>query len=367
MTNYAIVLTNNGWTQLYTLLQAGIPGKTEAEMEEIARANPVTNLTKNSWNYKTLNPHNVGATSSTNNITGCSVDELNPSSGSWANTSSGGTSGNWYTGTNIKFYLKPTTSGTIYKARFAPIHDGQWFGEYTIKVFAYFVENYTITASAGTGGTITPSGAQTVTGGSSKTFTINANSGYTIKAIKVDNISIGVSMVSTYQYTFSNVTANHTISAEFEADDWTVLLKVSTDSVSKCKLRYKIGSGSWTTINSPTTAGTSVTVPNGTDLQVECIDISYGYQFAQWERVGNVTTNVYDNPLTITQSQAVTEVTCIITPRTYTVTSSAGDNGTISPRGTSAVRHGASITFTITANSGYRIKQILVDGVPIQL
>ena len=40
---------------------------------------------------------------------------------------------------------------------------------------------YTITASAGTGGTISPSGAVTVTSGGSRTFTITANSGYRIE------------------------------------------------------------------------------------------------------------------------------------------------------------------------------------------
>jgi len=71
---------------------------------------------------------------------------------------------------------------------------------------------YTITATADTGGTITPSGAVIVNSGASKTFTIAANGGYQISNVLVDGVSKGA--VATY--TFTNVTANHTIRAMFK-------------------------------------------------------------------------------------------------------------------------------------------------------
>jgi len=70
---------------------------------------------------------------------------------------------------------------------------------------------YTITPSAGSNGSISPSGATTVNSGDNQTFTITANSGYHISDVIVDGSSVGA--VSTY--TFSDVTANHTISATF--------------------------------------------------------------------------------------------------------------------------------------------------------
>lgn len=73
------------------------------------------------------------------------------------------------------------------------------------------VRTYTITASAGTGGTISPSGDVGVSAGDSKTFTISANSYYAIDKVLVDGVSQG--KISTY--TFSNVTENHTIAASF--------------------------------------------------------------------------------------------------------------------------------------------------------
>ena len=70
---------------------------------------------------------------------------------------------------------------------------------------------YTITATAGTGGTISPSGAVLVNEGADKTFTITPNSGYLIADVLVDTVSAGA--VSTYNFT--NVVANHTIAASF--------------------------------------------------------------------------------------------------------------------------------------------------------
>lgn len=73
-------------------------------------------------------------------------------------------------------------------------------------------QDYTITATAGANGSITPSGEVTVNKGESATFTITPNNGYHIEDVLVDGVSVGA--VSTY--TFSNVTANHSIHATFE-------------------------------------------------------------------------------------------------------------------------------------------------------
>ena len=76
------------------------------------------------------------------------------------------------------------------------------------------VTNYTITATAGANGTISPSGEVIVAEGENKTFTITANSGYHIKDVKINGASVGA--VSTY--TFNDVAANATITVEFEVD-----------------------------------------------------------------------------------------------------------------------------------------------------
>lgn len=70
---------------------------------------------------------------------------------------------------------------------------------------------YTIKATAGSHGSITPSGNVDVLHGGSQTFTIAANSGYAISNVKVDGVSIG----AVKSYTFENVTENHTIEVTF--------------------------------------------------------------------------------------------------------------------------------------------------------
>lgn len=74
------------------------------------------------------------------------------------------------------------------------------------------VVQYTITATAGPNGSISPSGNVTVNAGGSRTFTFNANSGYHIDTVTVDGKVISVSGSS---YTFSNVQADHTIHVTF--------------------------------------------------------------------------------------------------------------------------------------------------------
>lgn len=70
---------------------------------------------------------------------------------------------------------------------------------------------YTITATAGANGSISPSGTTSVNCGEDQTFTITPTSGYTVADVLVNGVSVGA--VTTY--TFEDVTANQTISASF--------------------------------------------------------------------------------------------------------------------------------------------------------
>jgi hypothetical protein len=74
-------------------------------------------------------------------------------------------------------------------------------------------KNYTITVTAGSGGSISPSGAVNVEEGGSQTFAILPNSGYVISQVLVD----GTAVEPSDSYTFSNVTGGHTIYAVFQA------------------------------------------------------------------------------------------------------------------------------------------------------
>ena len=73
------------------------------------------------------------------------------------------------------------------------------------------VTRYTIKASAGEGGSISPSGSVRVRRGSDKTFTLTPDEGYVIADVLVDGESVG----AVDKYTFESVRKAHTIEALF--------------------------------------------------------------------------------------------------------------------------------------------------------
>ena len=74
-----------------------------------------------------------------------------------------------------------------------------------------FSIGYTITASAGTNGSITPSGSVFVNDGADQTFNFTPAAHYQVADVVVDGISKGASA----SYQFTGVTGNHTISVSF--------------------------------------------------------------------------------------------------------------------------------------------------------
>jgi hypothetical protein len=83
-----------------------------------------------------------------------------------------------------------------------------------VVVRVYYTATHTINASADTGGSISPSGAVTVTHGANQTFTITPSTatGYIVSDVLVDGSPQG----RINSYTFTNVTADHTIDASFD-------------------------------------------------------------------------------------------------------------------------------------------------------
>jgi hypothetical protein len=92
-------------------------------------------------------------------------------------------------------------------------------------ISAFFAINIsTINASAGAGGSISPSGTVTVNNGANRSFTITPDANYHVADVLVDGSSVG----AVTDYTFNNVTASHTISASFAAS---TPLSITTSSL----------------------------------------------------------------------------------------------------------------------------------------
>ena len=99
------------------------------------------------------------------------------------------------------------------------------------------LNSYTITATAGSNGTISPQGTVSINRGANQSFTITPNSGYKIADVKVDGASVG----AVSSYSFTNVTGNHTIAATFAMNT----------STSYSLTVNKAGTGSGTVTNYP--------------------------------------------------------------------------------------------------------------------
>lgn len=108
-----------------------------------------------------------------------------------------------------------------------------------------------ITASAGSGGSITPTGIVKVEYGESKAFTIHPDEGYEIDKVLID----GVDMGPITSYTFPEVKEEHTISASFIANGFVKLGSTAvTDSMGASLSGGSIKSGYGIMVNVPLTA-----------------------------------------------------------------------------------------------------------------
>jgi len=195
-------------------------------------------------------------------------------------------------------------------------------------ITAHFaVKQYTITASvSGIGGTIEPSGEVTVSHGEDKTFTMTPAYGYHILDVLVDGESQGA--ITTY--TFYAVNMNHTITAFFAPNEYTLTVNVSPE-----------GSGTVTLNNTgPYYYGDAVQL---------FAEPNTGWYFSQW--IGNFTGN--QNPATITIDGDKT-ITAIFTQELYVLNITISGNGNVTkyPDKTIYV-HGETVTLTANADLGW--------------
>ena len=202
------------------------------------------------------------------------------------------------------------------------------------------VITYTITASAGDNGTISPSGTISIPQGGNQTFTISPDNGYNIQDVLVDNVSQG----DTSSYTFSNVQENHAISVSFSAQEITYTITASAGDNGTIS-----PSG---TISIPQGGSQTFTISpdNGYNIQDVLVD-----NVSQGDTSSYTFSNIQENHA-ISVSFSAQEIT-------YTITASAGDNGTISPSGTISIPQGGNQTFSISPDNGYHIQDVSVDNV----
>jgi uncharacterized repeat protein (TIGR02543 family) len=206
----------------------------------------------------------------------------------------------------------------------------------------FALKTFTLTASVGANGTISPSGSATVNYGSSQTYAINPGTGFKVANVLVDGVSVG----AVTSYTFSAVTANHTISATFSA-------RTSADGYALSV--SKNGDGQGNVSNNPK----GNTFKKGTKVTLTASPFSNS-MFSGWSGACSGTASTCTVTMNTNQS-----VTASFSLKTYSITALAGSNGSITPAGITTVSYGTDQTYNINAASGYQISGVKVDGISV--
>ena len=211
-----------------------------------------------------------------------------------------------------------------------------------------FVENvyYPIAVSFGEHGTITPNGDVSVANGSDQTFHIVADAGYHIESVTIDGENVQSAVVDG-EYTFVNVTAVHTIHAEFAINTYTIVAYAQGGTI--------------------TPSGT-ITVNHGDNLTFE-FEPDEEYELLNF-LVDNVAQQIDGNTFTFDSIAADHAVVAIFIPMNiirHEITATAGAHGSISPSGRVRVADGGSQSFQIVPDEHYYISGLIVDGAAVDV
>lgn len=203
---------------------------------------------------------------------------------------------------------------------------------------------YSIAATAGDGGTISPAGETRVEHGKDQVYTILPQPGYEVEQILVDGEPVPI---SESPYTFSFVTANHTIAVHFKK----VLFTITAET----------GEGG------TVLPGGTVEVPYGASQEF-VFTPSEGYHLVK-VLVDGVQAETKNNRYTFELVQGNHKIYALFEKDTlfYNIQSTAGMGGAISPSGETSVAAGGAASYVIQPEEGYQIREVLVDGQPVMV
>ena len=146
----------------------------------------------------------------------------------------------------------------------------------------------------------------TVNSGGSQTFSFTPATGYQVSSVLVD----GTAVTTASSYTFSSVSANHTISVSFASITYTITPTAGANGTISPSAAVTVNYG----------ASQTFTITPATGYQVASVTVD-------GTSVGAVTSYTFSN---VTANHTIAATFAI---NTYTITASAGSNGSISPSG----------------------------------
>ena len=208
-------------------------------------------------------------------------------------------------------------------------------------IYASFARNtYTITATAGANGTISPSGSVALIHGANQTFTFTPDFGYHVDSIFIDGnfFSRGLGFC-----TFNGVSKNRSIHVTFAINTYAITA----------------------------TAGANGTItPNGNIVMIHGDNQMFFFTPDVNYHIDSVfIDNVYDSSAVTdgfyTFDTIVSNHTIYVSFAidTFVISATAGANGTITPNGNTIIDYGDNQTFIFTPDVGYHIDSVFVDNV----
>ena len=206
------------------------------------------------------------------------------------------------------------------------------------------VESFTITATAGPGGEIKPSGAVEVNAGENQAFEIIPSAGFVINDVLVDGDSVN----AVESYTFENVEDDHTIHVSFLKTHFSIKGTVTNyagDVVSDAVVAVEESGFS------------AVTGPDGQYLidglekgTYEFTVSKDGYHMES--KTVDLDGDILDLNFVLRRSER----------DSYIINATAGTGGEIKPSAAVVVYAGESQTFEINPKEGFAVKDVIVDG-----
>ncbi len=196
---------------------------------------------------------------------------------------------------------------------------------------SFAFDTYTVTPVAGNNGTISPPTPQTVAIGTTAAFTVIPDAHYHVDTvIGCDGTLVGNT------YTTAAITAACTVTATFASDTNVVSLNVGSNGSLDPSIDQTIDYG----------ATTAFTVTADANYHIDTVSGCAG--------------TLIDDVFTTGAITSACSVTATFAIDTFTVTSSAGANGSISPDTPQTLDYGTVTAFTVTADANYHID--LVSG-----
>jgi hypothetical protein len=195
---------------------------------------------------------------------------------------------------------------------------------------------FTITATSGPGGVISPAGEVSVPQGTNATFFIRPKGGFRLDSLTVDGATVAI----TDEYTFHAVAAHHTIHTAFAPITHSVTCSSGAGGV--------VDPSGVITVNQ----GNSLTVAIQPDDAYIIRDV-----LVDGASVGAVSS------YTFADIEEDRKLHATFKKKTFPITASAGPGGGIDPSGTIIATYGETMTFTITPATGYIVDDIIVDNI----